>query len=103
MQRNANQSVVITIALHSLTESIANSPVGYILLSAPIYAKAKGQKHPLQSKQKILLSCLVHTQRTTTTKKKDTESLCYELSGDQQNANVQLIQCGCTAFQYEIQ
>lgn len=31
---------------------MVSSPVGYILLSAPIYAKAKGQIRPSQSKQK---------------------------------------------------
>lgn len=80
----------------SHSQSMVNSLIGYILLSAPIYAEAKGQIRPLQSKQKILLSSLVNTKRKTCTK-----NLCYELNSDQQNANVQLIQCVYAAFPYQ--
>lgn len=67
-----------------------------MLLSAPIYAKAKGQIRPLQSKQKIRLSCLVHTKKETRAK-----HLCHELSSDQQNANASRVQCANAAFPYQ--
>lgn len=74
-----------------------NSPVGYILSSAPIYAKAMGQIRPVQSKQKMGSSCLVHTKEKHVQK-----SLCNNFRSDQQNGNAELARCAYAAFLYQM-
>lgn len=76
---------------------MANPPEGYILLSAPIYAQAKGQIRPFAVKTKHPFEppgCILKGKTCPA-------NLSDELRSDQQNANAQLIQCTYAAFPYQ--